>query len=405
MRIAILGAGGVGVCAALELAKRGYQVDLYDENPQVLTRASYNNEGKIHLGLVYAKDPSLKTAQTMIRGAVHFTSTLARWIDIDSDRLTVSTPYYYAVHKETMTSVEELEQHYGRCKALFDDACSAAGRSYLNGERTLVAEKLSRVEMENVIEADFFLAVFRTSERAVDPRGIALLLREAVDANPRIRVVANAHVTNAAWADSGQLVCSFRLEDEEYSEAYDQVASTLWHGRLAIDACLGLAPKSGWIYRYKLGGRINTSIRLETIPSLTIVLGPFGDIVNLGACGVYFSWYPIGMIGTSRDLKPPDWDHLVPLADRQKVLRQSFEELGRLCPPLRSVHDAESADPCGGVIFAWGDTDIDHADSGLHARHEIGIHSVRNYHSVNTGKYTMVPYLAFKTAERILSLS
>jgi glycine/D-amino acid oxidase-like deaminating enzyme len=65
-RIAVLGAGGVGVCAALELADRGYRLDLYDENSQPLIRASANNEGKIHLGLVYAKDNSLRTARTMI---------------------------------------------------------------------------------------------------------------------------------------------------------------------------------------------------------------------------------------------------------------------------------------------------------------------------------------------------
>ena len=333
MRIAILGAGGVGVCAALELAQRGYHVDLYDENPQVLTRASYNNEGKIHLGLVYAKDASLKTAETMIRGAVHFTSRLARWIDVNSDRLIVSTPYYYAVHKETMTGVAELEQHYGRCKTLFDAACSSPGVWYLNGERTLVAEKLSRAEMEHVIDGDSFLAVFRTSERAVDPRGIAVLLREAVEANPRIRVIANAHVTSAAWDDSGQVRCCFRLDGEEYTEAYDQMASTLWHGRLAIDASLGLMPASGWIFRYKLGGRINSTAAPGAVPSLTIVLGPFGDIVNLGVGGVYFSWYPIGMIGTSRDLKPPDWDRSVPLADRQDVLRRSSKSWGCCARP------------------------------------------------------------------------
>ena len=49
MRIAILGAGNAGVCTALELASRGHAVDLYDENSQVITRASQNNEGKIHL--------------------------------------------------------------------------------------------------------------------------------------------------------------------------------------------------------------------------------------------------------------------------------------------------------------------------------------------------------------------
>ena len=40
----------------------------------------------------------------MIQGAIHFTSCFNRWIDISSDDLMISSPYYYGVHKGTMTS-------------------------------------------------------------------------------------------------------------------------------------------------------------------------------------------------------------------------------------------------------------------------------------------------------------
>jgi hypothetical protein len=406
MRIAILGAGNAGVCTALELAGRGYNVDLYDENSQVITRASQNNEGKIHLGLVYAKDRSLRTARTMIWGALHFTSCLNRWIDSNSDYVMISTPFYYAVHKGTMASARELERHYDHCKRLFEAACSATGLSYLGGERSLLAEKLSTRDMEKLVASDYFLSVFRTSERAVDPRTIGELLRAAVRANPRIRFIAKAQVSNVAWSDTGRLRVSFRLNGDTFTETYDQVANTLWHGRLEIDAKLGLAPERGWIYRYKLGGWINIPMRPETVPSLTCVLGPFGDIVNFGRRGLYLSWYPAGMIGASHELKPPEWEVLLSSTQRQTVVRHSYEELLKRCPLLRSIEYTEdTVDPCGGVIFAWGTTDIHDDDSGLHTRYEIGIHSVRNYHSVNTGKYTMTPYLGYKTAERILGIS
>src|SRR5262249_40907606 len=53
-------------------ARRGHGVDLYDERAEAMAGASGNNEGKIHLGLIYARDPSMQSAQTMIQGAVHF---------------------------------------------------------------------------------------------------------------------------------------------------------------------------------------------------------------------------------------------------------------------------------------------------------------------------------------------
>ena len=405
MRIGIIGAGGTGACAALELANRGHHVDLYDENPEPVTRASYSNEGKIHLGLVYAKDTSLKTAELMIRGSLHFRSRLARWIDLGDAAFTLSEPYYYAVHAQTMTPEAELAQHYARCKRLFEGGCSESGLSYVDGARTLVAEKLSRAEMEQVVDGEHFSAVFRTSERAVDPRGVARLLREAVAAHPRIRFVGCARVSEVAWTTSGRLTCSFELTGQTHTETYDQLANTSWHGRLAIDAGLGLAPPRSWIYRYKLGGWMAAAPGLETVPSLTIVLGPFGDIVNLGSGGVYLSWYPIGMIATSRDLVPPDWHREISIAAQRDGFHAAYRALQALCPRLGAEDRPRNVEPCGGVIFAWGDTDIDHHQSALHGRYQIGIHTVRNYHTVNTGKYTMVPYLGYETAERILASS
>jgi hypothetical protein len=403
MRIAILGAGGAGVCAALELAGRGRAVDLYDENSRPVSRASLHNEGKIHLGLVYARDRSLTTARTMILGAINFRSCLKRWIDIDAVDVTLSTPYYYGVHEDTMNSVEELKLHYDRCKSLLEDACSSTGLSYLAGERTLVAEEIPRRDMEALLASDYFLTAFRTSERSVDPRIVGDLLRAAVRATPRIRFVANGHVSSVTRLDTGRLRVSFRLDGEEYEEEYEHVVNSLWHGRLEIDAKLGLAPERGWIYRYKLGGWIDTPIPPESVPSVTCVLGPFGDLANFGRRGAYFSWYPEGMIGTSRELKPPEWDVSLSSAQQQAVLRRSYDEWLKRCPVLRSLDYSDRVvAPAGGVIFAWGATDIHDGYSRLHTRSEIGIHSVGNYHSVNTGKYTMVPYLGYKVAERIL---
>jgi hypothetical protein len=406
MRVAILGAGGAGVCTALELAARGQSVDLYDENPLPISRASRNNEGKIHLGLVYARDASLKTAKTMIEGAIHFTACLQRWIDIHPDDQALSSPYYYAVHHGTMTGPETLERHYRQCQRLLQDACAATGLSYLGRDRTLTAQQLPQRDVERLFCADHCQAAFRTSERAVDPRAVADLLRAAVRAHSRIRFVANAQITDLAWSGASRLRVSFRLHDEDYSETYDQVANTLWHGRLALDAKLGLAPEREWLYRYKLGGWMSVALAPETVPSLTVVLGPYGDIVNFGARGLYLCWYPVGMIGTSRELRPPEWDASLKPPTWQRSLRRGFEELRSRCPGLGAAdYSADVMSPAGGIIFAWGATDIDAEDSRLHTRHEIGVHSVGNYHSVNTGKYTMAPYLGLKTAERILGLS
>jgi len=405
MRIAILGAGGVGVCAALELARRGYDVDLFDEKAEPLTQASRYNEGKIHLGLVYAKDGSLETAKTMIEGALHFNACLERWIDIASMDPFLSTPYYYAVHKDTMTDPAELELHYGSCQRLFEEACSATGLCYLGKERRLLVERVPVEEMAGLVGPEQCVRLYRTNELAVDVRGIADRLCAAVRSNPRIRFHSGATVLSVTREGAGKLCVAFGNRGAEKRESYDQVANTLWHGRLEVDSTYGLAPQRSWMYRYKLGGWINLPME-EAIPSVTFVLGPFGDIVNLGRRGLYFSWYPAGMLATSQAVKPPDWSGEIPESKRRAVLRESFSAVRSLCPALHAVEYSEDAvEAAGGVIFAWGATDIDHQSSRLHTRHEIGIRSAGNYHTVNTGKYTMVPYLGYQVAERIVGLA
>ena len=76
----MLGAGILGSCTALELADRGERVCLFERNADPISEASLYNEGKIHLGFVYAADPTFRTAERMIWGAVRFMDVLARWI-------------------------------------------------------------------------------------------------------------------------------------------------------------------------------------------------------------------------------------------------------------------------------------------------------------------------------------
>jgi hypothetical protein len=55
-----------------------------------------------------------------------------------------------------------------------------------------------------------------------------------------------------------------------------------------------------------------------------------------------------------------------------------------------------------GTIVAWGKTDIEDRESEVHRRNEIGIESHGAYHSIDTGKLTMVPYFAESCAQRIM---
>ena len=92
MRVAVLGGGLQGCCTALALAERGLNITLFDRNDVLLSRAAVANEGKIHLGYMYAGDPTLATAKIMMAGALSFSPVLERYLGRPADHFRFRFP-------------------------------------------------------------------------------------------------------------------------------------------------------------------------------------------------------------------------------------------------------------------------------------------------------------------------
>ena len=88
----VLGGGLQGCCTAIALAARKVKVTLFDKNETLLSRAATANEGKIHLGYMYAGDPSLSTAKTMMAGALAFAPFLERYLARPGHSFALSVP-------------------------------------------------------------------------------------------------------------------------------------------------------------------------------------------------------------------------------------------------------------------------------------------------------------------------
>ena len=403
-KISILGAGGAGACAALELSQRGYSVDLYEEGPTPIRKASYVNEGKIHLGFIYAMDHDLHTAKQMILGSLHFISNLKRWIDIKPEDL-ISTPFNYCVHRGSLMSPDELASHYHECIKIFNTYKAEYKKSYLDLFDSIEANLLTKKEADKIVNSEFIEAVFSTSEYAVEPRAIAKQLTEALYANPSINLILNTKVTSVERSGSG-LTVKGNSKGVQIEEKYPIVINATWNGLLEIDKSMGVELPKAWSYRYKYGNKILIPITPDNLPSCTMVQGPFGDTVNFKEKGAFISWYPIGRAGWSEECRPPEWDSMFSDTERHNIFNSSFKELTKRVPALGNLaFNPNNVSPVGGVIYALGNTDVDKHDSKLHTRSDVGIRSYGNYHSLHTGKYTLIPYWAVKIADRIEGLS
>lgn len=405
----MLGAGIQGVSAALELAERGCDIDLYDRAEAPVCEASLWNEGKLHLGLVFANDRASRTARTMIVGSLHFDRGLRRW-GIDGLDEELSEPFIYAVHRDSMLSVERVEAHLRAVDDQYLELRDQVGTPYLGDERSAVLERLSDGELSSRYDDERVLAAFRTIERSVDPERLAVRLREAIAAHERITYLGGRFVhgvesgRTAAWtvrstgARAGPVI-----ERIEAANGYDHVVNALWVDRLRVDAALGLVPDRPWLFRYKLALHVKPSNPYETPPpSTTLLLGPFGDVVNFGGRRLYLSWYPACRVASSRELAPEGMGDDLPDEARNEAFRRTLAELGRIVPEVAELEVSyEDTDVAGGVIFTWGQQEITDPASELHERHDIGVHSTGSYHSIDTGKYCMAPYFAQVVADRI----
>lgn len=390
----------LGSCVALALADKGVRVTLFDRNTRLMTRAAVANEGKIHLGYMYAADPSLRTARAMLRGALSFTSFFSRHLGIAPDRFALSSPAAYGVHTRSQRSIEEVDAYLNAVHDLILEHPKSED-GYFNLDLTGPITRWSPGRVSETLDDRAIVAAFDSPEVAIDPVFLTDLVRQRVLQAPEIEVRARHLVTGVEG--KRDLTVAYAHDGHSGRENFDHVVNALWDGRIAIDDTRGNRPARPWIHRLKYGVDIRATTSRAPIQSITIVSGPFGEVVNYPSGSVYLTWYPSCLRGSTGDVEPPQWPIEPGEPMRSDVLNGTFEGLAELMPALRTIADEDVANAVvrGGPIVAWGETDIDDPQSELHKRYEIGVTSDGGYHSVDPGKLTTIPLFAEECAGRI----
>lgn len=172
----------------------------------------------------------------------------------------------------------------------------------------------------------------------------------------------------------------------------DFVFNATWHGRLAIDATLDRPRPQSWTHRYRLSGFICLK-EATTLRSAVIAAGPFGDLKSYNGRDLYVSWYDHGLVAETNELDPLLQDR--PRLSDGEILNAKFESLGKIIPALADIRgEISSAELRGGWVYAAGKGPLDNASSELHRRDRIGVERDGTHFSIDTGKYSIAPWLA-----------
>ena len=182
--VAVLGAGIMGCATALSLARRGDRVTLVDAADRPFAGASRWNEGKIHLGYLYAADPSLDTAHRILPGGLAFKALTESLIGCPLDEAIAHHDDTFVVHRDSVVTADAAERYYAAVSALVRGHDDAGG--YLVPVGGAQTRRLSPAELDAAYDSAHVVAGFRVPERSVSTPWVANRFVAAVAAEARI---------------------------------------------------------------------------------------------------------------------------------------------------------------------------------------------------------------------------
>jgi hypothetical protein len=338
----------------------------------------------------------------MMKGALFFAPFFERYLGWPARSFPVSAPATYVVHADSQASPRDVSSYLKTVHALIDEAASSMKQAYFGRDLSAALRPWSLAEIEAQFDPTIVKAAISTPEIAINPTALARSVRDAIAAHPLIETRCGATVAGLEQDRNGVRVLS-KTEGGAGWDGFDHVVNAAWDGRLALDALLGVRAGRPWMHRLKYGVSFRLPPEAAPPPSVTFVLGPFGEVVSYGDGLVYLTWYPECLKAVSTDLKPPDWEIYPPEPLRSRIAAGTLRALSTIVHALRGlpVESLRDVQVKGGPIVAWGKTDIYDPASELHRRFEIGVTSEGRFHSVDPGKLTMAPYFAEVCAERI----
>ena len=335
---------------------------------------------------LYAGDPSCGTASELVVGGLAFRPMTEHLIGCSLVSATTPDDDIYLVHPESVVDAEAMAAYFQRVEALI--ASHAEKDSYLAPFRRV--ERLDRHKIKSLTNGTI-RAGFCVPERSVNTVWVADHYLDALTAEPHIEFrpgtfVVGANSITDSWNGPWKIHCEPEIDDQ-----FDIVVNALWEGRLAVDRSLGLVPEAEWSHRFRLSLFVETAGRLD-LPCLVLATGPFGDVKNYDGHHFYLSWYPAGLVAQGDEIEPPQIPTLPPETAMAESIRQG---LTAVVPPVQTVFDnAKDIHLGGGWVFAIGRGSLDDPTASLHRRDRFGVRRMGTFFSVDTGKYSMAPWLA-----------
>jgi glycine/D-amino acid oxidase-like deaminating enzyme len=375
----------MGCSLALLLARKKIRVTLFEGANEPMSKTARWNEGKIHLGYLYAADRSLDTARELIPGGVAFRPIVEDLIDGSIESHMTRDDDIYLTHTRSVIDAGSMLQYFNSVSDLVAVE-SGAGIQPI---------QLSGAELSKITANPDVVAGFRIPERSVNTNWLADRLAERVKSERLIDLRCNYLVTSLS-KDTGRWDV---ITHRGNCDGFDVVINALWEGRSVIDSAVGRSFEQSLSYRYRVA--LFMQVPETNIENVVIATGPFGDIKNYDGRHLYLSWYPAGLLLDCHQQNAPATPTIND-DQKQQILNAMIAGLGEYFPVVLDFPKrAQQLFIAGGWVVARGKGLLSDPASTLHRRDEIGIRRDDTYYSIETGKYSVAPWLASRLADEL----
>lgn len=361
----------------------------------MINRASFNQEGKIHLGFVYALDDSGNTGRKMIRDGLAFAPALDELLGkpLPWEQL-CTRPFEYWVARDSLLAPSKIDAYFRMLGDYASSCLQDDPHLHYLGKRS--AEFYRPITLPDGVSSARMQAAFTTMEASVDQ---SLIRRSVIDTlrdNGNFTFAPTETVTAIEESRGEWRVSSSHETEGLRQRAASIVVNCSWESLDALDISAGLRPPSAEPpnLRIKIGVITEPNPSLADINPFTIVHGAYGDFLTSPKNDShYFCWYPVSMRGMVRSLAPPEsWKPLLRgdfSAQFIEELQASNEAAFREILPDMTPWQVKGLR--AGIIVARGIKDINERRTRLHQRDDYPIHHRGGFWSISTGKFTSGP--------------
>jgi glycine/D-amino acid oxidase-like deaminating enzyme len=377
-KVAVIGGGIAGCTTALELAKQGHKVIIYEQNSDILQGTSSRTPGRMGLGYHYFHSG---TAEHYMRQTVGF---MQKYSDcFVGNELTPHLQHgRYFIVKDSLIDSQELMANYDDVERKFEEICKTDPSKSIFGTMHL-HRTLHRSEFESDIASEKVAFAFETEERLLDWQKFSARLKSEIANNPNIEIRKGRAVEDISIDNSGK----FLVKQSDKVREVDYVVNCTWQNIEDLNAKLDIGdahirktdPTTATTSRLKLLVEVELPDSLKDKHSMFFCVGPHAMFSNLGNGKGRITFAPVTNFGTTTETKMPEqWERWLSEGLSPEETQQYGQAIiDGVTGYIPAMKDAVLSSVIAGIVKSKGSVDIADKDSPFHKRDYSGVEEQR----------------------------